>query len=352
MNNYKVIQLLFIFVSLIIFISFSTEQKMNNHLKVSDFFEAKSQYHQERIIKRELKSVRSVNISEELNIYRAYLLAYDQNQITIFDKPNYGFYQFDNNLNYIGKFGSEGRGPGEFILPMGMIIDGDGNFRVIGDQVRKVSIFSPAGELMIENPLPSGILPHRYASIGSNTHVLFTILGQSLFHIFNDDGELLNSFLNFTPGSQVSFTKRGLFTDGYIAGIDDGIIYYVGTRNSMIKAFYKNGEMIFSRETIMPFNYDLNMTEHEIRSSPLEALDIAVYRDKICVLYIGDRNDDYWFRYLDIYDRGTGDYLYSFVLESPSLKISISEHSDNFVVLGYDGYAEEMSLFMYENPFQ
>ncbi len=325
---------------------------MNHHLKASNFFEAKSQVHQERIIKGELKSVRSVNISEELNIYRAYLLAYDQNQITIFDKPNYGFYQFDHNLNYIGMFGSEGRGPGEFILPMGMIIDSDGNFRVIGDQVRKISIFSPAGELLKENPLPSGVLPYRYASIGSHTYVLFTLLGQSLFHIFNDDGELLNSFLNFRPESQISLTKRGFFADGYIAGTDDGVIYYVGTRNSMLKAFHSHGEMIYSRETIMPFHYDLSMSEHEIRSAPVEALDIAVYRDKICVLYIGDRNDDYWFRYLDIYDRETGDYLYSFVLESPSLKISISEHSDHFVILGYDGYYEEMSLLMYENPFQ
>jgi len=58
--------------------------------------------------------------------------------------------RFDADLNFVGQWGSMGRGPGEFLLPHGITTDSDGLVYVADRTNWRVEIFTPDGDFLRE----------------------------------------------------------------------------------------------------------------------------------------------------------------------------------------------------------
>ncbi|MBE9048803.1 6-bladed beta-propeller, partial [Pleurocapsales cyanobacterium LEGE 10410] len=70
---------------------------------------------------------RPVSIVEDVNFY--YVL----------DRAQHAIFKFDKNLNYRGKYGREGRGPGEFMTPTDLVTDGN-HFYVYDTQNLRIQV--------------------------------------------------------------------------------------------------------------------------------------------------------------------------------------------------------------------
>ncbi len=351
MNSLLRITLINCYCILLLFPKSTGLFELDNAEYSNNFFGADPQASAERQITKELISVNSVNISEEYDMYRAYLISSTKQNITIFDNSNFGFHQLNFDLQHVGKFGNEGRGPGEFIFPVDLFTDQKNQHHIVDGHQQVVSIFSADGNLINEQSLPFGVIPHRYIVLESGKRALYTITGNNAFHILNENNEAENTFLNLNTNSSLDYRKRAFLLDGFIAGSDD-TVYFAGYKNSMLKAFKIDGELIYSRNYINPMDYDFKSMEiSDIRSAPAETLDIQVYDNKLIILTAGSREDPNRMHYLDVYNRENGDYLYTVLLEYPALRFSISEDTNSLQVLGYYTLFDEMGVFSYENPF-
>lgn len=319
----------------------------NKEQDTDRFLIAVPQEVESRKIANELKSYRYVNISENHEIFRSNMLASTPDNITIFDRANFQFYQFDYNLDLINRFGSEGRGPGEFSSPVDLKSD-DRYYWIADGRQNKVSKRDGDGTLVKDLVIDFSAIPHRFGVLNDEHYVLFSLLGTNAFNILKKDGTLQHSFLSV---SGIPFVQRGFLMDGHIA-VNNGVIYYAGIRNNMLKAFSASGEQIYSRNIIKPVELDLlNMSDQELRSSESVILDITIQGDKILLFHAGEADDENRWRYIDIYDKNTGDYLYTYILESVSRKIVTTNEPENYwVVLGHDNDTHGLSLFIYRSP--
>lgn len=312
------------------------------------FFSAAPQNNPSRTIKEHLTSAKSINLSQKMEIYNAGILASTKNTITIFDLPTFSFYTFDRQLNHLETFGSKGRGPGEFVFPIDADTDKHGNFWIADGDMNIIKNVSLDGSLVHEFKTPFGVMPHRLDCMENGNLVVLSLFSKHSFSIFNPEGELITSFLEMdglTPD------QRGFLIEGRVASADQ-TIYYAGRRNNMLKAFTKDGEQIYSRYMIEPKDHDfLNMSTDELRSAPTTALDIEIYKNTVLVLYDGNPDSEYRWRYIDVYDRNTGDYLYSYTIEHYANRIT-TLFATNWTVLGFDmNESSEMRLTSYKAPF-
>ncbi|MCC5941997.1 MAG: hypothetical protein JJU37_10690 [Balneolaceae bacterium] len=320
-----------------------------NIIQKESFFVSIPQDVSERIIVEELTPVNTKNISQEHNIYHSYLVAANSEYLTINDPVNKNFTQFDSELRLVRTFGSEGNGPGEFRYPMSITTDAEGNFWFLDDGLKKVTVRSSNGTLIKEFKTPSGLLLHRLSFLGSGNFVLFSLFSQESLHIIDDNGNVRSAFLNV---SDLTGVKRGFLLGGSIASGDD-IIYYAGIKNDLLKAFTSEGELLYSRDIIAPLELDLfNMEPHELRTRNGTTKTMTVHGDILILIHIGMEDEEYTRRYLDIYDRNTGNYLKTYLTSHPVDAISIQNNSEpRLIVLGHDPVSSDIMLSTYDLPF-
>ncbi|MGF1668933.1 MAG: hypothetical protein ACFCU6_00690 [Balneolaceae bacterium] len=352
--NYNIWWILLLIMSSFSIIKSDNLELNTNHIieKSEDFFNATAQNVDQRNIIDELNSLKSINLSKKHGFFRSYLLAENSDNITLFEQQNFGFHQFDYNLNLINKFGLKGRGPGEIVHPMDLTVDKTGNYLILDGGSYRISKWSSEGILLEEFASPHGLIPHRFRVLDNQSFVLFSLMSQNSFHVFNKKGDQKESFLRVAG---VSGNKKGFMLDGKIDTIpDENIIYYVGTLNSMLKAYTSEGELLFSRKIIKPLDLDfINMDDHEIRSSSFVTNGFTIYKDKLLILQNGKANDKFEKRYLDIYNRNNGDYSHTYILENKTVRIATNNNISNplWIFLGLDEKNEEMFLSIYESPF-
>lgn len=355
MNNFK-LNLLAVF-SIIWFsclitadLSHAFQNNNSSAHSAQEFLSAEPQELEERVIKDELNHSLRINLSEKFNLFNTYLLASDVNNITILDRDAFVFRQFDYELNHINNFADEGRGPGEYTQPMAFI-NRHGNYWVADGRQSKIGKHGSDGTLINEIKPSFGIIPHRFDVLDNNKSVIFSLAGQSAFHILDENYNQTESFLKLHG---LSFREKGFLLDGYIATEGD-IIFYTGLRNGLIKAYTSKGEKIYSRKIISPLDIDLlSMEPEEIRSSPNGVLDFKVYNEKLLILFGGEQEDDNRWKYLDVYDSANGEYLHTYLMDVPSTKISIpSKENPLLTSLGYDYTTEnnDRILSIYPLPF-
>lgn len=328
--------------------SSGTESGLNADT-IEVFLQAQPQTAKDRTIKAELQSIKTVNLSEEHQLYRSGLFAATDQILTVYDYQKVSAYQFDYDLNLVRNFGRQGQGPGEFINPTDFITDSSKNFLFVDARTSRITKWSEEGELIEEVSIPFGLVPHRYAYLNELQSALFTLTGQFSIHILNREGQIEKSALSVTD---LDFSRKGLLLDGNITA-DDERIYYTGRRNNLIKAYSNDGELIYSRNTINPIERDLlNMSDDELRETPSSALDIEIFNNYLFILNGGADDDPNRWRYLDVYDKSDGEYIHTFLLEYFARKVTV-QHNDNGVtlaVLGYYENSEDRALSLYKFP--
>jgi hypothetical protein len=338
---------------LLIFIPFHLicieyESVYDNLIDVNNFFESDPQDKSSREEWIELNALKAVNLSQNFDLFSSGLLAVNNNSIMVYDYQHKSLFQFDYEFNLIGEYGREGRGPEEFLNPTDLISDDSGYFWIVDGRNSRITKWSDNGDLVFEQPVPSGLVPHRFAPMSEEMFVLFSLMGQSSMHTVDMEGDVQKSFLSF---SGRNFSNKGLLLDGQISAKDDRI-YYAGTRNDLIKAYSKDGSQIYSRRVINPVNKEVeNLNDNQLRSAPHSVLDIQVFDDQLYILYGGAMDDPNRWRYLDVYDKSNGDYSHTFLLESFSRKFSINRFENGEIyltVLGYYQNTRDRALSIYK----
>ncbi len=326
---------------------------INAYSSSDNFLDAVPQSSDARKIAEELTSKNSINISRDLRIYNPNHITSTSNFITLldFERQEFKFHLFNHSLEKTGAFGNSGRGPGEFKHPMSITRDVDENYLIADLRLNRISKFSDDGTHLDDTNTPFGINPFRFEGMGdSKNFVILSLIGDKIFHIINEEGELLNSFLSIEG---VSMNQKGFLLDGRIAA-DNDVIYHAGLRNDMLKAFTKDGELLFSRKVIAPLGLDsLNMEDQEVRSSPVGVLDLTIHENKILMLFGGQSDDNNRWYYLDIYDKNDGEYLYTYLMDRPTNRISIPEKdSSQWFFLGFDiDNTDERILSSYDSLY-
>ena len=340
---------------LLTFISFNLtsgeyEPVYDNQIDVNNFFESDPQDKSSREELIELHALKSVNLSQSFDLFRSGLLAVNNNSIMVYDYQHKSLFQFDYEFNLIGEYGREGRGPEEFVNPTDLMTDDTGYFWIVDGRNSRITRWSDKGEMVFEQPVSLGLVPHRFAPMSDDMFVLFSLMGQFSMHTVDLEGKIQNSFLSVTGRN---FSNKGLLLDGEITAREDRI-YYAGTRNDLIKAYSQDGSLIYSRRVINPVNKEIeNMNDDQLRSAPLSALDIQVFDGRLFILYGGAMGDPSRWRYLDVYELNSGDYSHTFLLESFSRKFSINRFENGEVyltVLGYFQNTREGALSIYKLP--
>lgn len=315
------------------------------------FFQAVPQQTDKRRVVSQLTLLQTVNLSEQYEVYNAYQLASNSENITLFDQSNFRFLQFDFELNKINQFGNQGRGPGEFVHPLSLSVDSDGSYWTYDGRLNRVNKWTPDGRLSSELSLPFGVRPQRFAPMDSNHFGVLSLMSKNLFSIIGTEGNVINSFGHFDY--DLSFTQRGLLTDGRLTATSDMLIY-AGYRNDLIKAYTKDKELIYSRKILDPLEYDLFNADREELNSAIAVIQLVAYKDYLVTLYFGNRTDPNSGQYLDIYDIHTGDYIMTYSLDVRTRLISISTPNDSAPLLiarKADQETRDMLLSIYELPF-
>ncbi|CAN5649309.1 hypothetical protein BH23THE1_BH23THE1_35430 [soil metagenome] len=74
------------------------------------------------------------------------------------DYYNNRIQKFDSEGNFLTKWGSEGSGDGQFILPTGIAIDSTGNVYVVDYNNHRIQVFKPASNDVSVNDLDGDII--------------------------------------------------------------------------------------------------------------------------------------------------------------------------------------------------
>jgi hypothetical protein len=79
-----------------------------------------------------------------------------QNNIYVLDSGNHRVQKFDKDGNYLQTIGRKGQGPGEFMRPINILLDAQGNIYVL--ELRKLNLFDSKGNFIKSFVLPTFIM--------------------------------------------------------------------------------------------------------------------------------------------------------------------------------------------------
>jgi len=79
-----------------------------------------------------------------------------QNNIYVLDSGNHRVQKFDKDGNYLQTIGRKGQGPGEFMRPINILLDAQGNIYVL--ELRKLNLFDSKGNYIKSFVLPTFIM--------------------------------------------------------------------------------------------------------------------------------------------------------------------------------------------------
>jgi len=306
----------FLFTIIFLFTSCNNEQTIGNS---EVFLSGKAQTSNSRIFADNIGNPNEFASLDTLQLFRPYLFDVSNNKVVI---NNSGTEEakflvaITENPSNNHTFGSYGKGPGEYLNPIGAEISNDGSIYVIDSQLRRLDKWSQSGEL-IESKLFDSYAPHRMTFIENlNELYIFTPSEDRLFHRYDSNYNHLTSFQN--ASDSLGFVLKNVYLSGDIDS-DHNHIYYAGYGNHFLKKYSSNGKLLFSRvmiEEITPpslvsevvdGNGEMLKISDDFKAA---ARTIDLYQNKIFVLYLG--NDfDLIGRTIDVYDSDTGDYMYS-----------------------------------------
>jgi len=291
---------------------------------------------------------------DTLGLYRPYLFNVDNNKLVIYSGPPNSKFWVTNtenpSENYM--FGSNGRGPGEYLNPIDVELASDGSIFVVDSQLRRLDKWSHSGELIDSKSIDS-FAPYRITlPEHSNKLLIFAPSEERLFHRYDNRYNHLSSFQ--TAPDSLRFLLKNVYLSGEIDS-DDSSIFYAGNGNHFLKKYSTDGKLLYSRLMIEEIAPPSLVTE-SVDNGGGETLKISddfkkaartitYYQNKIYVLYFGN-NVNLIGRTVDVYDSDSGDYLYS-------LNISSNDRRASSIDIDSDGvlYSLEYDKNMNFNVF-
>lgn len=145
---------------------FSACNSAKNKSSDEIFLEGEAQKSNTRIFADKISSQSEFASLDTLLLFRPYLLDVNHSEAVIYSGPRHSKFLVANTKNPSNNhtFGSYGKGPGEYLNPIGAEISNDGSIYVIDSQLRRLDKWSQSGEL-IESKLFDSYAPHRMTFI-------------------------------------------------------------------------------------------------------------------------------------------------------------------------------------------
>lgn len=125
----------------------------------------------------------------------------------VLDVGNRRVQRFDANRKFLSAWGSFGPDPGQFVDPVGLALDEDGNVNVLDDRRAVVETYSPDGTLLRTIPaFPPSEVPNEGANqlaIGPNGHLYVSVIRPNEVIELDRQGTLIARFgaLGSGPGA-------------------------------------------------------------------------------------------------------------------------------------------------------
>lgn len=162
-----------------------------------------------------------------------------QGRLLVTDTGNKRVQAFDANGNFIGQFGGDGEGPGQFNEPVGLAVDDAGNIYVADTWNKRIQVFDPSFKFLREFPVAewAQMLPNELQNVDHKPYL--AIQDNTLFVSSPRTSQVLGFTLQGTPVQLpgISFEPNTLPT-GLRVYIND--LYVTDAANAQVKSFILN----------------------------------------------------------------------------------------------------------------
>ena len=143
--------------------------------------------------------------------YQAYSIALDSEEnIYVLDSGNCRVQKFNKNGGYVKTIGRKGQGPGEFVNPLALYIDGHDNLYV--SEGRKMHVFDRSGELRKSHVLENNI---RDFFVDEDGHIItFCMItddegSKKIIVKLDMEGKIIQTFAEYTDVEAVRNQTEG-----------------------------------------------------------------------------------------------------------------------------------------------
>ena len=157
--------------------------------------------------------------------------------ILVADTDNGRIEKFDPTGAFLSTIGTKGSGPGQLGQPNGIAIDGAGNIYVADASNQRVQKLTPDGTLIAE--WSPGLYGPRKIAIGPDGSIYVVDQGRTRIVKFSPDGQVLTTWGSSGSGD-------GQFNDHTSVAVDPTTnkVYVADPRNSRIQVFDSNGKFL------------------------------------------------------------------------------------------------------------
>ena len=157
---------------------------------------------------------------------------------------NTGIARITLDDDYLGNIGSLGKGDGQFIWPVSMVIDGDGNLVISDTALHRITFMTTEGEFLSkwgEHGSGDGQID-RPAGIAFDADENLYVVDSMNHRVqkFTRDGKFLTKWGSYGSGDGELDMPWGIAVD------ELGDVYVADWRNDRIQKFSGDGEFIFS----------------------------------------------------------------------------------------------------------
>jgi outer membrane protein assembly factor BamB len=160
----------------------------------------------------------------------------------VLDTFNYRVQHFDRDRTYLGEWGSQGTGDGQFLLATGIAIESDGNILVADYFGGKIHRFDPDGTFLGAfdgTGTPDGkLVGSGMPAVDSNGHIYVLEVDANRVRIFDHDGNQLGVLGESGP----DFGGFNYPTD--LAIDENGYVYVADAYNNRIVVFGPDGRFV------------------------------------------------------------------------------------------------------------
>ncbi len=192
----------------------------------------------------DLKGIGSYGTDDGQFIWPVQILTDSDGDIFVSDEALHRISRFDPDGAFVGKWGEHGSGDGEFNAPNGIAFDGDGNLVVVDSKNHRIQRYTPEGEYLGsfgshgsadgELDLPWGVHVDEFGDI------YVADWGNNRVQIFSSDGELKQVIGEFGSGRGQFHRPTGVAVDRH------GDIYVADWGNNRVQMFNAEGQYIWS----------------------------------------------------------------------------------------------------------
>lgn len=248
--------------------------------------------------------------------------------IYIYDNSDRTIKMFNAKGKFIRSFGKEkGAGPGEVRNPIGFDIDEQDNVWVADPSNSRVTIFQNDGTFLKHIPLD--IIPYRISVFQDGT--FFYIINQGTtpdgkFTKFSKKGEIIEQFGSNIIDDQIN---KNIVLSGEITADNSGSVFYKPDYAGILIGFSKNGRELFRNKTVIPtpfpeVRFDTRGGSWVDRNANRVSRSIFILNNEKIAIFSQAASQEVK-QAIDLYNKDTGEYLYSIKLPVKSYQIYLRD---------------------------